>query len=343
VPVNRDGLVRDAGFGAREAVKELEMNTKVCILLLLTIIFSQVTHAQSPSFQDLKRLFDYDQKAAVDMKEISSYVVGGAKVHDITYASPKGGRVTAFLIKPLGSGPFPAILFGHWGPGNRTEFLPEACLYAEAGVVSLLIDYPWRRPSPWRKSLENVSGPETDRAHHIQAVVDLRRGIDLLAALPEVDSKRLAYVGHSYGAQFGAIISAIDKRMKTFVLMGGTPDYRALWMENEDPDLVEYRKKNMEKVENYVKVNSPLDAINYISHAAPTPLLFQFAKREQYFNEAAMLRYLQAASEPKQVKWYDTGHDLNDFQALLDRADWLVKHVGCSPLAPILERRLKTK
>jgi cephalosporin-C deacetylase-like acetyl esterase len=319
------------------------MKTKVCILLLLTLIFSQVGHAQAPSFQDLTRLFDYDQKAAIDMKESSSYVVRGAKVHDITYASPKGGRVTGFLVKPLGSGPFPAILFGHWGPGNRTEFLPEACLYAEAGVVSLLIDYPWTRPSPWHKGLENVSGPETDKERHIQAVVDLRRGIDLLASLPEVDSKRLAYVGHSYGAQFGAIISAIDKRMKTFVLMGGTPDYRALWIDGEDPDLAEYRKKNQEKVDTYVKVNSPLDAINYVSRAAPTPLLFQFAKRAQFFNEAAMLWYLQAAGEPKQVKWYDTGHDLNDFQAFLDRADWLVRYIGAKPLAPILERRLKKK
>jgi hypothetical protein len=44
-------------------------------------------------------------------------------------------------------------------------------------------------------------------------------------------------------------------------------------------------------------------------YAAPTPLLFQFARYERYFNEAAMLKYAQAASQPKVVKWYDTGHD----------------------------------
>jgi hypothetical protein len=71
-------------------------------------------------------------------------------------------------------------------------------------------------------------------------------------------------------------------------------------------------------------------------------VLFQFARHEQYFNEAAMLRYIKAASEPKVVKWYSTGHDLNDIQALIDRAAWLQKHIGINPISPILERRLKS-
>jgi hypothetical protein len=35
----------------------------------------------------------------------------------------------------------PGIVFGHWGPGNRSEFVPEAIVYAKAGAVSLLINY----------------------------------------------------------------------------------------------------------------------------------------------------------------------------------------------------------
>ena len=66
-------------------------------------------------------------------------------MYDLTYASPKGGRVTAYLVAPAGKGPFAGLVFGHWGPGNRTEFLPEATLYARAGAASLLVDYPWVR------------------------------------------------------------------------------------------------------------------------------------------------------------------------------------------------------
>jgi hypothetical protein len=71
-------------------------------------------------------------------------------------------------------------------------------------------------------------------------------------------------------------------------------------------------------------------------------LLFRFARFERYFNEAAMLKYARAASEPKILEWYDTGHDLNDIQALIDRASWLQKQIGIKPIAPILQKKLST-
>src|SRR5262245_57348256 len=113
-----------------------------------------VCAADGESFQSLKQQFDYDPKEPLDAKETLLYERDGAKVYDVTYASPKGGRVTAYLVTPAGKGPFAGIVFGHWGPGNRTEFLPEAKLYAEAGAVSLLVDYPWVRPAPPRRQLK---------------------------------------------------------------------------------------------------------------------------------------------------------------------------------------------
>jgi dienelactone hydrolase len=260
-------------------------------------------------------------------------------VFDVTYASPRQGRVTAFLVVPPGKGPFAAILLGHWGGGNRTEFLSEAELYAQVGAVSLLIDYPWTRPAPWRRSIPNLDKPELDNEIQSQAVVDLRRGLDLLLARPDVDPKRVAYVGHSFGAQWGAILSAVDKRMKTSILVGGTPTTADLW-HHDDPDSVEFLKTNRERVEKYLAATRPLNAINFIGRAAPIPLLFQFAWFEQNFSREAMDRYYAAASEPKEVKWYDTGHDLNDLQALLDRASWLEKQIGLQPVGPILEKQL---
>ncbi|MGH9903763.1 MAG: alpha/beta hydrolase family protein, partial [Pyrinomonadaceae bacterium] len=174
--------------------------------------------------------------------------------------------------------------------------------------------------------------------------VDLRRGFDLLTARPDVDANRLAYVGHSYGAQWGAILSAVDRRLKAAVLMGGIPDRAAIYLENTDPAIVELRANTPTgQIEQYLKVNSQTDPIHYVAHAAPTPLLFQFARYERYFNEAAMKRYAQAASEPKTVKWYETGHDLNDFGALIDRADWLRGKIGMKPVGPVLERRLRKR
>jgi hypothetical protein len=41
------------------------------------------------------------------------------------------------------------------------------------------------------------------------------------------------------------------------------------------------------------------------------------------FDIGAMERYSRSATEPKTVRWYDTGHHLNDPTALTDRVRWL--------------------
>ena len=309
-------------------------------LLLLVAACCPAIRGQTTSINELRGVFDYNQNASLDVKEVGVIKRKGVSIHDITYASPKGGRVTAYLVVPAKTGRFAGIVFGHWGYGTRTEFLPEAMLYARAGVVSLLVDDLDVRPAPWRRRAPG-SEPEAVRNNFIQSVVDLRRGLDLLRSRPDVDPDRIAYVGHSSGAHWGAILSAVERRLKTVVLMAGVPTEASILLESNDPDYVDFRQNTPKEVQDkYFKVISPLDAINYVPHAAPTPLLFQFARLERYFNEAAMERYAKAASEPKLVLWYDTGHELNDIRPLVDRANWLRKHIRLGPIGSIVRSNL---
>jgi hypothetical protein len=165
--------------------------------------------------------FDYDRKAAIDVQEVGVKHRGDIAIHDISYASPKGGRVPAYLVVPEGNGPFAAVIWGHWYWSNsaffsREEFLDEAVALAQAGVVSLLTTGPGARPG-------HVDDPDpmSDRqmAELIQQIVDMRRGADLLLARSDVDPQRLAYVGHSYDGTVGGFLSGVDKRFKAFVLM----------------------------------------------------------------------------------------------------------------------------
>ena len=208
---------------------------------LSSFSFAQVNSAPAPDFHSLIHLFDYDSKQPFDIHDKIIEEFEGGAIHDITYASPKGGPVGAYLVVPKGKGPFAAVVFGHWGNGTRSEFIPEAKLYAKAGAISLIPDYPWERAEPWHKALDHFDKPEIDRDAEIQAVIDLRRGIDLLLARPDVDRKRLAYVGHSYGAQWGAILSAVDQRMKVTVLMAGAPGIADVFLRVENPSLIEFR------------------------------------------------------------------------------------------------------
>ncbi len=300
------------------------------IFLHFLLLTALTASAQTSSdFQSKVALFDYDAKQPLDLQDKVIEEFDDATLHDVTYNSPKGGPVSAYLVVPKGKGPFAAILFGHWGNGTRAEFIPEAKIYAKAGAVSLIPDYPWDRAQPWHKSLSLGEKADQDRDVEIQAVIDLRRGIDLLLQRPDVDPKRLAYVGHSYGAQWGSILSAVDKRMKTSVLMAGVAQAADIWLGTTDPGLLEYvESQSKSKLEEYSRIVGEIDAVQFVGHAAPIPLLLQFAKYEQYFDKASMDHYVSAASDPKKVIYYDTGHDLNDPQALEDRYDWLAKYIG---------------
>ena len=106
----------------------------------LTIFLAAVgVKASDPSFEKLAREFDYDRNALLDVREEHREEREGAIVIDLSYASPRGGRVPGFLVKPAGNGPFAGILFGHWmmprSPmANRKEFLDEALLLARSGA-----------------------------------------------------------------------------------------------------------------------------------------------------------------------------------------------------------------
>lgn len=299
-------------------------------MLTFLIVGGRIVFAQPSHLDAVRQRLAYDQKAPLDIQETSVVDRNGVKLHDIHFASPKGGRVTAYLVVPSTKGPHAGVVYGHWGLGNRTEFLPEAMALARAGVVSVLIDYPWERPAPWWQEQPGLNEPEPRTARYIQTVVDLRRAIDLLLARSDVDPKRLAYVGHSYGAQWGALLAALDKRIKTAVLMAGVPSAASLWIESiAMAGLVAFRKSLPEgQLEKFVAVYSQLDAIKFVPHAAPVSLLFQFAHQDRYMTEDHMRQYAEAASQPKQVKWYDAGHELQDRQAMIDRDQWLRKELG---------------
>src|SRR5207253_2625966 len=177
--------------------------------LFLTIAVFLLGASASPAQDpELLRHFDYDRTTPLNLRRIGVAHRERADVYDITYDSLKGGVVPAYLVVPKGRGPFAAVIWGHWywansSMANRREFLEEAVVLAQAGVVSLLTDGPIARPGHV-ESKEPLN--EQQNTDLVQQVVDMRRGVDLLLARKDVDPKRVAYVGHSYNAVVGAIL-----------------------------------------------------------------------------------------------------------------------------------------
>lgn len=304
------------------------------IALILGIASCAVGFAQAKSIGELRQMFDYDRRLPLDVKEVGVEDRNGARIHDISFQSPKGGRVTAYLVVPSGQRrKFAGIIFMHPRPGSRKNFLDEALSLTKAGAVSLLIDAPFSRAGESKREFDpTVTKPEADRDIYIQTVVDLRRGLDLLISRSDVDPKRIGFVGHSYGAHTGAILAGVERRIRAYVIMAGAPSLTEFLRTSTLPAIVKARDSlTKEQQYNYFNTLAAVDPINYIGHAAPASLFLQFGKTDGYPTEEKARFYSEKASDPKLVKFYDAGHALND-EAKRDRAAWLGEQIGIGKL-----------
>jgi dienelactone hydrolase len=294
---------------------------KLCFLTALPIAAGL---AQDP---EMVRHFDYDKNAPLELQTLSAKTRSKAIVYDITYASPKGGVVPAYLVVPAeGKGPFAGVVWGHWywrnsEMRNRKQFLDEAVALAQAGVVSLLTDGPVARPG---YVPDNTPLNEKQATDMVQQLVDFRRGVDLLLARKDVDPNRIAYVGHSYNASIGAILSGVDRRFKAFVLMAGS-------MSDEvDKKLgawEQFRQQvGPEKFDAFVAKHSYLDQGRYVSHAAPAVVFMQYATKERFMTADYARAYEKVVSEPKRFKLYEAEHALNA-EARRDRIAFLTEQL----------------
>ncbi len=308
------------------------MQTPLRLILLLGVLAITASPMLAQN-SDLTRHFDYDRQAPIGIKEIGVERRGKASVHDITYVSPKGGLVPAYLVVPRGKGPFAAVIWGHWYWGNsrmrnRKEFLDEAVALAHAGVVSLLTDGPIARPGHVEN---NEPLNEQEISDLVQQVVDMRRGLDLLLARKDVDPKRLAYVGHSYNAVVGAFLAGVERRFKAFVLMAATMSDEVT---RKIPEYQEYRQKvGAEKLDAFEAKYYWADQGKYVSHAVPAFVFLQYATQEKFITPDRARLYAAVVSEPKRFALYDAPHALNA-EARRDRIAFLTEQLRLKPLSP---------
>ena len=274
-------------------------------------------------FEKLAAMFSYDASAPLNTHSEKPEPVEAAYVTAVSYAGGRG-PVSATMVTPSRRGKYPAVIFVH-DYGKRDEFLPEALLLARARLpaVSLLMDAPSERPVGWRRSFNSLSDNDNDREIHIQAVIDIRRGIDMLAARSDVDGSRIAYVGHGYGANWGAILSSIEPRLRGFVLVAGFPSLAEL-TGGDDPDWANMRYAlGSERSARYRASISVVDPIRFTRFWAGAPILFQFGRFDQFVSRAMAERLVSSISSPQRAIFYDAGHAVNDPRALIDRAGFL--------------------
>ena len=177
---------------------------------------------------------------------------------------------TATLYEPESpGGKTPAILYveGHEHVGKAAEYAQKACInFAKRGIVTL--DPEWLGMGELA-----LKQNQHDYAAHLDLVgtnalglfyLAMRRGLDYLAGLPQVDASRLGVTGLSGGGWQTIVLSALDPRVAVMVEVAGFGSLQSNITHPVDTDEVEETPADFLAGEDYT---------NLVALRAPRPTL----------------------------------------------------------------------
>jgi dienelactone hydrolase len=265
----------------------------------------------------LAKDFAYDESQPLDLHtRRTEKRPGGVEVRDISYRGLDRNRVNAYLIAPKQAKDLPAVIFAHGAGGDRAELVSEASQLAELGAVALTLELTY---SPRRAKPLPPPGMDAVRARvnlEVDSVREVRRAVDLLRSLPSVDGDRIGYVGWSAGARMGAIVAGVEHRIKALDLIAGGAVPLEEYVAAAPPEFRDQLEPLLGKS----------DPLRYVGHASPSALLFQNGRRDEIVPQAALQALAREGSDPKDVRWYDSGHVPSE-RAWDDSRRWLAEHL----------------
>lgn len=292
------------------------------LLPALAVLAAAPAGAQSSGELPM-HLFQYDRAAPLEVQSSPMEEREGVAVHAVSYASPKGGRVSGRLFVPRGNGPFAGVVLAHGMPGNAEAFTGRGVYIAKHGAVVIAIDAPFNR---------RQGGPLTfsarDSAEQVQLIVDLQRAVDVLLARPDVDSARLAYVGRSYGGATGALFAGVERRLRTYILASADGGITTRWTGANAPQ----GRIPQEQLRAWLAAMEPIEGYRFVGRAN-APIFFQNGRRDQAVSVERAEALHAAATGQKEVRWYDAEHALNP-AAYVDQLRWLSQTVGTTAPGP---------
>ncbi|WP_054955593.1 alpha/beta hydrolase family protein [Paenibacillus dakarensis] len=245
---------------------------------------------------------DYKPKALVDSKGyriLSKHEEEDHTKLEITYLSPDGNEIPAYLLLPSETdkspGGIPAVLALHPTTENGKR---DICLASgrenrryglelvQRGFAVLAPDsitfgdrvYPGEEPfqtAPFYKLHPRWTAVGKMLSDHMAAV-------DVLSSLPQINPKRIGVIGHSLGGYNGWFLAGIDQRVKAVVSSCGFTMFRG------DPDpnrwgLREWFSHFPSITESLRKGSLPFEWHEIAALAAPVPMFMWCGTKDAIF------------------------------------------------------------
>jgi serine/threonine protein kinase/formylglycine-generating enzyme required for sulfatase activity/dienelactone hydrolase len=263
-------------------------------------------------FRIYKKMYAYDKidlQATVESKDSSDKDWIKEK---ISFSAAYGGdRVLAYLFLPRsGRPPYQTIVYF---PGSNAIHERSSESLSGRNFDFLLKNGRAVMFPIYKGTYDRGDGLNSDYAnetifykeHVIMWVKDMGRSIDYLETRQDIDTNKLAYYGVSWGGEMGAIVPAIETRLKVVILnVAGLGFQRAL------PEV---------------------DGINYVSRVT-APVLMLNGRYDHFFpvdsSQIPMFKLLGTPQENKRQIIYDSGHIVPRNQVIKESLDWLDRHFG---------------
>lgn len=223
-------------------------------------------------------------------------------------------RIIAYLFLPkTGFPPYQTIVFFpgsnaiHAGSSERFSSRRERNIDFILKTGRAVI-FPIYKGTYERKGDFNSDYPaetNTYKEYLIMQVKDFARSIDYLETRKDIDTDKLAYYGVSWGGAMGAIIPAVENRLKVSILY-----IAGLTFQKTLPEV---------------------DAINYITRVK-IPVLMLNGRYDHFFplesSQKPMFDLLGTPLEHKRPVIYETGHTVPRNQLIKETLAWLDRYLG---------------
>jgi len=226
----------------------------------------------------------------------------------------------AYLFLPKGATPpYQTVIFF---PGGNTIGRTSRSVVQNFGYVDFIVKsgravmYPVYKGTHER-SVTDFSGDRTTHRYTeyvIKWIKDFKRSIEYLETRPEININQLAYCGDSWGGQMGAIIPAVEERLKVSILFrAGLPGI----------SLPNSRFTGQSRAE--------VDLINFVTRVT-IPTLMLNGKYDNIFQLETsimpMYDLLGTPREDKRIVLYETDHFVPKKERIKESLAWLDRYLG---------------
>ena len=305
------------------------MSRRIVFPLFLLLASAIAAPAAVPDWPVLQEQFKYDQAAPLAVETVKEGPGLAGTELALRFMSANNEKVSALLMLPPADvkPPYPCLLVLHGLGGSKSDARAFAPLALPKGYALLALDaqYHGERKREGKSLVSADFGAM--RQAFVQTIVDYRRGLDYLATRPDIDSKRIGLVGASLGGIMGGVLTAVEPRIKTSVLIVGGGDWRTLLAKSTNDAAVRLRELTKDLPPSAMDPLDLVDPIYYVGHISPRPLLMQNGRKDDVVLPACAQAMWERAQQPKAIDWYDSGHVPPLVEVFLKTMSWFGKYL----------------